>query len=192
MTGEVQQTSARNKSWWWLVVLIVTLGLVGTGFAVFAVSNATAHHRYDELISGGEGLVLTIPRFGHDYAVPIVEGTSQTSLREGVGWYDNTAEPGTIGNFVLAGHRFGWGQPFADLADLGVGDEIIVSTGTVSYTYTIITGPTQVAHDQVDVLAPVPGDGDRAPTKALITLTTAGSLLPSPNRMIVIGELSYV
>ncbi|HSN12418.1 MAG TPA: sortase, partial [Propionibacteriaceae bacterium] len=49
--------------------------------------------------------ILTIPRFGPDYKVPIIVGTSDYALARGVGWYQTTQQPGQIGNFAIAGHR---------------------------------------------------------------------------------------
>ena len=174
-----------KKHWGWLVVLVAIFVVIGAGAGSVAVSNAVATSRYAD----GGAAILRIPRFGEEYAVPVVAGTSLADLRRGVGWYEGTAGPGQIGNFALTGHRLGWGQPFADLGSLRVDDEIEVSAEGTTYTYRVITGPTVVSDDQSSVLAPVPGDPGRAPTKALITLITAASLLPSPDRLIVVGEL---
>jgi sortase A len=132
---------------------------------------------------------LEIPRFGESYGVPIRPEVSTGSLRKGVGWYEGTGQVGGYGNFALAGHRLGWGQPFAQLSMLEVGDEIRVRVGETTFVYRVITPPTIVSHKDAEILAPVPGDPQRRPTKALMTLTTAGSLLPSPDRIVVIGEL---
>jgi sortase A len=179
-----------QRSWGWLIMLIVIVLAAGGGMGFVLVSNALASNNYKSRISSGDLVAtLTIPRFGDSYAVPIVEGTSLEDLRQGVGWYSTTSAPGQVGNFAIAGHRLGWGQPFADLETLQVGDEIRVTKGETTYTYHVITGPTVILADQSNVLAGVPGEPERAPTKALITLTTAASLLPSPDRLVVIGEL---
>lgn len=180
-----------KKKWGWLVMLVVIVVLFGGGYGFFRLSNALAASRYEEHITSGDTAgVLAIPRFGAEWRVPVIAGTSLADLRQGVGWYDGTAAPGQVGNFALAGHKLGWGQPFEHLADLQVGDEINVTVGDDTYTYTVITGPTTVSNKDVDVLAPVPGDPTRTPTKALITLTTTATWLPSPSRVVVVGELS--
>ena len=180
----------RSKRYWsWLVVLIAIIVVIGGGIGALAISNLVATGRYAD-IEGDVG-TLSIPRLDTD-AIPIISGTSLQNLRQGVGWYDTTASPGQVGNFVLTGHRLGWGQPFAHLDTIQVGDQIIVRTNAGTFTYKVITGPTVVSDNETDILAPVPGDPDRAPTKALITLTTAASLLPSPDRLIVIGEIVTV
>jgi len=179
----------RSKRYWsWLVVLIAIVVVLGGGIGALAISNLVATSRYAETTGVA---TLSIPRLGTD-TIPIISGTSLEDLRQGVGWYDGTASPGQIGNFVLTGHRLGWGQPFAHLGTIQVGDQIIVRTNDGIFTYKVITGPTIVSDNETTILAPVPGDPDRAPTKALITLTTAASLLPSPDRLIVIGELVAV
>ena len=176
-----------KRYWSWLVVLIAIVVVIGGVIGGLAVTNLIATSRYAD--ASGDVGTLSIPRLGSDYSVPIVSGTSLADLRQGVGWYEGTASPGQIGNFALTGHRLGWGQPFADLGTLHVGDDIVVRTNDGTFTYTVITGPTIVSDNDTDILAPVPGGPDRTPTKSLITLTTAASILPSPDRLIVIGEL---
>ena len=188
MTNADPPSRAKPRRYWsWLVVLIAILVVIGGGIGALAVSNILATSRYADTAEIG---TLSIPRLGADYSVPIVSGTSLEDLRQGVGWYEGTASPGRVGNFALTGHRLGWGQPFANLGTLQVGDEIIIHTQGETFTYTIVTGPTMVSANETDILAPVPGDPDRMPTKALVTLTTAGSLLPSPDRLVVVGELT--
>jgi hypothetical protein len=49
--------------------------------------------------------IVLIPRFGPEYAVPVLEGTSDSVLAAGFGHYDGTAPAGGVGNYALAGHR---------------------------------------------------------------------------------------
>ena len=64
--------------------------------------------------SNGEPFaILRIPRLGDNFQVPIVEGVSLADLAEGVGHYPDTALPGEVGNFSVAGHRATNGEPFA-------------------------------------------------------------------------------
>lgn len=53
-------------------------------------------------------------------------GISEADLTRGPGHYPNTAKPGRDGNFAVAGHRTGWGSPFADLDELRPGDRVSV------------------------------------------------------------------
>ena len=189
---EVPEESARaRRPWGWLFALIGLALLVGGGVSAYAISNAMAAGHYaDRIADGNYVAVLSIPRFGSDYAVPIVSGTSWASLRQGAGWYEGTAGPGQYGNFAVAGHRLGWGQPFADLDTLELGDVIRLTTADATYTYRVTTPPTVVSGDQTDLLSAVPAAPGRHPVKALITLTTAASILPSTERLIVIAELT--
>jgi len=183
----VKTRPAKKKSWSAVIVFAAILVIVAGGFGGLAITNSIATSRYADVDGVGS---LSIPRLGADFAIPIVAGTSLKDLRQGVGWYDGTAPAGQIGNFALTGHRLGWGQPFADLGSLQVGDEIQVTTDNGTFIYHVITGPTVVSDKETDVLAAVPGDPDRTPNKALITLITAASWLPSPDRIVVIGELA--
>ncbi len=177
-------------SWGWLVALIVLVLLVGAGVGVFAMSNAVAASRWSDRVASGDAVAtVTLPRLNPDRPVPVVAGTSLADLRQGLGWYEGSAGPGQVGNFALAGHRLGWGQPFAHLDQLAVGDRIEVATPEADYTYVVITAPTLVAADDASVLAAVPGEAGLPPARSLITLTTAAGLLPSPERLVVVGEL---
>jgi len=190
--GDRREGRGRRGPWAWVIVLIVAFVLVGGVYGTYSATNAMADSRYAAADPGVGGVVarLTIPRLGSTYAVPVVAGTSDSALREGVGWYEGTAGPGELGNFAVTGHRLGWGQPFANLDTLQVGDEVRVTTPTATFAYTIVTGPTVVAGDDTSVLAPVPGDPGGTPTRAIITLVTAASWLPAPERLVVVGELT--
>ncbi|MEO8328462.1 MAG: class E sortase [Candidatus Nanopelagicales bacterium] len=132
--------------------------------------------------------LLYIPRLGASYRVPIVEGISLASLAEGVGHYPETALPGEIGNFSVAGHRATNGEPFAYLDQLREGDDVVVETSTNWYTYEVydeqIVQPTQV-----DVILPVPGEPLAKPTASLMTLTTCNPRWASYERLIFHAKL---
>lgn len=94
--------------------------------------------------------VLHIPRIQLD--VPVLKGTSDTTLDRGVGYIEGTAMPGTPGNSGLAGHRDGY---FRGLKDVSLGDAIELETleGTQSYR---IERAWIVTPDDVSVLDPTP------------------------------------
>ena len=71
---------------------------------------------------------IFIPRLGRDYHFAIVEGTNQDDLAIGPGHYQGTALPGAVGNFAVAGHRVGKGEPFLNVDKLRSGDAVIVET----------------------------------------------------------------
>ena len=92
----------------------------------------------------GHGIAnLYIPRFGRDYAWTIVEGTSDADLEKGPGHYAGTALPGQTGDFAVAGHRVGKGEPFLNLDQVKAGDAIVVETETTWYVYCVIGAGAQ-------------------------------------------------
>ncbi|MEW2611386.1 class E sortase [Streptomyces sp. NPDC047880] len=115
--------------------------------------------------------VLRVPRFGAGFAPVIVEGVSPQALQKGPGHFPRTALPGETGNFAVAGHRTGWGQPFNRLTELRRGDTIAVEWRGTTYTYQI-TRSKVVEPSDVGVLHPVPGKPGARPDKARITLIT--------------------
>jgi sortase A len=136
--------------------------------------------------------LLRIPRFGADYEVPILEGTDLGVLSHGVGHYPNTADPGQVGNFAVAGHRVTHGQPFARLLELDKGDQVVVETRDAVYSYVLDTAPRDLTVEENAswVLDPVPGQPDSTPSRPLITLTTCQDLFHSPDRSIAFGHLA--
>ncbi len=79
--------------------------------------------------------------------------------------------PGENGNFAVAGHRSGWGQPFHRLPELKKGDAIKVERHGTEYTYHV-TRTKVVNPSDIDVVLPVPDKPDARADKARITLTT--------------------
>lgn len=142
-------------------------------------------------VPGDAIALLRIPAFGADYEIPILSGTDLSILDRGVGHYVGTAAPGQVGNFAIAGHRVTHGQPFARLLELDVGDEVVIETRDVIYTYVLDTAPRDltVPDSGTWVLDPVPGKPEAAPTRPLITLTTCQDLFRSPDRSIAFGHL---
>jgi sortase A len=101
------------------------------------------------VIPAGQGFAnLYIPRFGKDYAWTIVEGTSDGDLERGPGHYSSTAIPGQIGNFSIAGHRVGKGEPFLNLDQLVPGDPVVVQTAGNWYVYRILGSASDYAAAQ--------------------------------------------
>ena len=87
----------------------------------------------------GKGFAnLYIPAFGKDFARTIVQGTSDSDLEAGPGHYVTSQLPGQLGNFAVAGHRVGKGQPFLNLDRLHPGDAIVVQTASNWYVYAVL------------------------------------------------------
>ncbi|PPK93906.1 sortase A [Kineococcus xinjiangensis] len=135
--------------------------------------------------------ILHVPRFGEDYAVPVVEGTTAEVLKDGVGHYRRTAGPGEVGNFALAGHRVTYGRPFHDIAELREGDPVVVATATDFFTYRV-RGHEIVSPSAVEVIAPVPNRPGAEPTERLLTMTACHPINSARQRYIVHAVLESV
>jgi sortase A len=155
-------------------------------------------------LATGVGIAnLYIPRLGRDYAWTIVQGTSDADLEKGPGHYGGTALPGKIGNFAVAGHRVGKGEPFLNLDHLRVADAVIVETESHWYVYRVkgsggdlsakgadgIPGREVVVPSDSNVLRPVPDHPGQKPTEALMTMTTCHPKFTAAKRMIVYAQL---
>lgn len=147
---------------------------------------------------GNASAILHIPRFGKDYSVPVLEGSSDEVLAAGVGHMEGTAAAGAKGNFAVAGHRVTHGEPFADLPELEPGDKIYVETRVATYTYVLDTGgeDLEVPFTAGWVLDPSPvnptSGGTQPPADAgeyLITLLTCSEIFHTDNRSVLFGHL---
>lgn len=133
--------------------------------------------------------ILWVPRFGPDWQErPIVQGESLNVLERGIGHYTETAMPGAVGNFALAGHRVTYGRPFFQIEELEPGDPIVVETADTWFVYRM-RASTIVTPDRIDVVAPVPERRGEAPTERLMTLTTCHPKFSARQRYIVYAEL---
>jgi sortase A len=199
----------------WAGELLVTLGVLVLLFAAWQLwwTDVTSDRAQARIVSdledafargrpaqvGADGIpeaagtagafaVVRIPRFGADYARPVVEGTGRDVLALGVGHYSGTAGPGQVGNFALAGHRTTYGRPFHDVDRLVDGDRVVVETAGDVYVYEV-TSREVVSPADVAVLAPVPGEPGTSPTQALLTLTSCHPRYRATERFVVHGRL---
>lgn len=201
-----------KKRRWPLTLLGVLLVATGLGFLGLYVWDAyfnpvmdvkAARQQVDEVkrewakgespsskIPGNAVALMRIPEFGSDFEVAVVTGTTPYSLNVGVGWFDDTAAPGQVGNFAVAGHR-GASGPFVPLLDLTPGSRVIVETRTATYVYALTNYPKNQTVDKYEtwVIDAVPGKPDAEPTKKLITLITCRNFFHSPERSVAFGEL---
>lgn len=143
-------------------------------------------------VRGKPFAIVYIPRLGKNFHRPIVEGTSLKSLAAGVGHYTYApyTGPGQQGNFGLAGHRNGHGEPFRYLNKLRVGDYVVVETERNWFTYQIVKGPFITKPTNGVVLAPNPPMLGLPEGQKLITLTTCDPEFTSKNRMVYWGTLT--
>lgn len=109
-------------------------------------------------------------------------------LQRGVGHYLETAMPGEIGNFAMAGHRTTYGKPFNRIAELRDGDVVLIETKDSYFVYRV-TGHQIVPPTQVSVLLPVPDQPGAEPTAATLTMTSCHPEFSARERFIVHAEL---
>jgi sortase A len=127
---------------------------------------------------------IIIPRFGADYTIPIREGVGINDvLAYGVGHYPDTQMPGDIGNIALAGHRTGWGEPFRDIVNLQVGDNIYIETQAGWYQY-VYRSLEYVMPSGVGVLDAVPQVPNAVSTDRVLTLTSCNPVTTAAERII--------
>jgi sortase A len=127
---------------------------------------------------------LYVPRMGKHWVV--VEGVRTSNLAYAPGHYPDTALPGQIGNFSVAGHR----SPaiFWDLDKVAVDDVIVVETKDNWFVY-VVTQNLIVAPTAVEVVAPFPGSPGKPPEDEMLTLTTCNPKWDNYQRMIVHAKL---
>ena len=109
----------------------------------------------------------------------LVEGISDDVLKYFLGHFPDSAAPGQVGNFAIAGHRVShYTEAFINLYKVSAGDKIIVKTHDKKYTY-VIEENYIVNPDQIEVL-----DATENATITLITCTVGAK-----QRVIVKGTL---
>ncbi|WP_431728185.1 class E sortase [Verrucosispora sp. TAA-831] len=128
---------------------------------------------------------LYIPKFDKEWIV--VEGVRQEDIRYAPGHYPDSAQPGQVGNFSVAGHRNR--ATFWRLDELRNGDAIVVEGRDDWYVYQV-TENHIVKPSQVEVVAPVPGRPGVRPSKRMLTLTTCNPKFDNYERLIVHAELT--
>jgi len=132
--------------------------------------------------------IIRIPRFGSDYARPVLQGTDHDTLTQGIGHYSGTAFPGQVGNFAVAGHRTTYGKPFSSIDLLQKGDIIVVET-KARYLVYAVDRHVIVTPDQVEVIAPVPQQPGARPKQAWLTMTACHPRYSASQRYIVFARL---
>ncbi len=121
---------------------------------------------------------LSIPRL--DARWMFYEGTGTGELERGPGHMEGSADPGSHGNCVIAGHR---DTHFRVLKDIQRGDDIMVESANGSYLYRV-TDLKVVSPNNTKPIQPAP--------QATLTLVTCFPFYyvgPAPKRFIVKAEL---
>lgn len=129
--------------------------------------------------------IMRVPRFGADYAVLVAGGVTRSGTLDtiGIGHYPGTPMPGAEGNVALAAHRTTFGAPFNRIADLRIGDAIVIETEVGWYTYRFRT-LEYVTPNAVDVLLPVPQVDGVAANGRYLTLTSCSPMFSRAERII--------
>ncbi len=219
MATTTDRRSRRARPGWrtllGLVFLVTGLSLIGyVGWQMYG-TNIVSHRKQHAVTASLEqrwqagedfttaegstaGAVIRIPRFGKDYEVPVLEGTSDDVLAAGFGHFDDSAGVGEVGNYALAAHRVTHGEPLRGMPELRVGDTVLVETRTAVYTYVLDTAGADLVVPFTDTwvvsaLPRNPEDGGVQPAQRkgqqLLTLTTCSELFHTDNRMIAFGHL---
>jgi LPXTG-site transpeptidase (sortase) family protein len=207
--GSVVRTVSRGTG-----ELLITLGLIVLLFAAYEVWGKTAivdAHQNDlnnqltqqwagqptvgpsatpsaapKPAAGKVIAALYVPRMNKHWAV--VQGVTPADIRYAPGHYPDTAMPGEIGNFSMAGHR----TPaiFWDLDKLKIGDPVLVQTADTWYVYKVVQTHV-VTPTSVQVVAPVPNQPGARPTTAMLTMTTCNPKFNNYQRLIVHAQLDH-
>ncbi len=133
--------------------------------------------------------LLYVPALGdRSWDIPIVEGTEHSLLSQGVGHHKDTALPGQVGNFAIAGHRTTYGAPFMDIAELQPGDPVIVETKHGWFVYEL-NNDKIISQNDGCVLDPVPGKSNATPKQKLLTMYACHPMYSAAQRYVWFGEL---
>ncbi|MDO4283490.1 MAG: class D sortase [Clostridia bacterium] len=127
-------------------------------------------------VTGNAIAVLDIPSRG--IRGQIATGTDDETLKNYIGWFESTAEPGQVGNFCVAAHNNIYTELFANLHNVQIGDRVRIVTTKNEYIYRVTSKET-VEPDRTDVL-----DGSTKREITMITCTAAAT-----KRVVVKGEL---
>ncbi|MCH1881625.1 class E sortase [Agrococcus sp. ARC_14] len=134
--------------------------------------------------------VMYIPRLG-EFERTVGQGTSRTvldSLEQGLAHYSESAMPGELGNFAVAGHRNGQGGPFTHLDEMRIGDRIYVKTAEAWYVYEF-RNHEYVAPTGVGVVATVPQQPETPADGRYLTLTTCNPEWSAEGRLIAYATM---
>lgn len=127
---------------------------------------------------------LYIPRLNKKWVV--VEGVDPADIKNAPGHYPDSALPGRVGNFSIAGHRMP--SIFWDLDKMEDGDMIVVETKTGWFVYQVrkvhIIKPTQV-----EVVAPNPENPGAKAAEPLLTITTCNPKWDNYERLVVQAKM---
>ncbi|WP_019156983.1 class D sortase [Robertmurraya massiliosenegalensis] len=145
----------------------------------FGLEKVAPTQEFPEVIEEGEVFgILQIPQL--EAELPIIEGTGDKELEQGVGHFIGTALPGLGDQIVLSGHR---DTVFQHLGDLVIGDQIIFEMHNGTFTYEVKSTDIVDADDRTVIRTTAPNE--------VLTLTTCYPFHfvgNAPERYIVYAE----
>lgn len=104
--------------------------------------------------ASGENVgMLTIPKL--DEQLPIIEGTHEDDLAQGVGHYSGTAYPLQNDQIVLSGHR---DTVFRRMGELEIGDILTLQLEYGDYSYEIVDTKIVDADDRTIIVPTAPDE----------------------------------
>jgi sortase A len=109
-----------------------TTGAPTTTEAVPVPAKPPAPHAKEPIVPMG---TIEIPKIG--VSASMFEGVSLTVLDRGPGHWPGSAQPGHVGNVVIAGHRTSHSKPFRNIDQLVPGDEVIFVNSEGRFVYTV-------------------------------------------------------
>jgi sortase A len=134
-----------------------------------------------DIVEGDPVAIIELPTINVKKFV--VAGVQTADLKKGPGHYPDTPFPGELGNAAIAGHRTTYGEPFRQLDELQIGDEIKVTDLFGREFVYRVTGTQIVGPADSWVVATTD------PTVATLTLTTCHPEFSAKQRLIVSAEL---
>lgn len=192
-----------------LAELLLTIGVLLTALAFYLLvwTNVQTAAAQDDLLQefrtqqdaqrpgartareAGDGLnVMHIPRLGKDWEWVVVEGVDMKDLNKAPGHFPETALPGQVGNYAVAGHRATHGEPFANLDRMVEGDKVYLESADGWFTYQV-TWSRIIAPTNTEILAPVAGKPGQKAQARTMTLVTCHPRWGSTERLVVGAQL---
>ena len=181
-----------------IALILIGVGIIGT----VAYKKIVTSHKQNQLLEVFESQIAETKNEGSNESVsleaingytpvaimeipsiklkqPVVDGVTEDVIKYFLGRFPESAMPGEVGNFAVAGHRVSdFTDAFINLYKVKVGDEVIVTTKDGRFTYEV-DNSFIVDPDQVEVL----DDADYE-KMTLITCT-----IGSKRRVVVTGKL---
>ena len=128
-------------------------------------------------LAKGSVAVIDIPSVG--IRGQVVEGTSDAVLKNYIGKFIGSADPGQSGNFCVAAHNNIYTEIFRNLYKLEVNSEVRVITKEKEYIY-LVKSVNKIQPTQIEVL-------NENPNLHEITLITCADM--AKTRIVVKGDL---